>query len=59
MCMADSPTTGVVGSDCRVWGTANVFIGGAAVFPSSGHANTTLTALALVARLAPMLAAKP
>ena len=59
MCMADSPTTGVVESDCRVWGTANVFIGGAAVFPSSGHANTTLTALALAARLAPMLAAKP
>lgn len=57
MCMAASPADGVVDPDCRVWGTANVFVGGASVFPSSSHANTTFTALALVSRLAERLTA--
>lgn len=52
MCMSDSPSAGVVDQHCRVWKTDNVFVGGASVFPSSSHANTTLTALALAARLA-------
>jgi len=52
MCMANSAGAGVVDSDCRVWGTKNVFISGASVFPTSSHSNCTFTALALAARLA-------
>jgi hypothetical protein len=55
MCIGGSASSGVVDSDCRVWGTANVFIAGASVFPTSSHANITLTALALTARLAAIL----
>jgi hypothetical protein len=55
MCIGNSASSGVVDSDCRVWGTANIFIAGASVFPTSSHANITLTALALAARLADTL----
>jgi choline dehydrogenase-like flavoprotein len=55
MCIGRSAFSGVVDSDCRVWGTANVYVAGASVFPTSGHANITLTALALTARLASFL----
>jgi hypothetical protein len=55
MCMSTSPENGMVDTDCRVWRTSNVYVGGASVFPSSSHANTTLTALALAARLASTL----
>jgi choline dehydrogenase-like flavoprotein len=51
MCASSSASSGVVDSECRVWGTANVFVAGASVFPTSSHANVTLTALALTARL--------
>lgn len=52
MCMSPSDSSGVVDSNCRVWGTSNVYVAGASVFPSSSHANVTLTALALTGRLA-------
>jgi hypothetical protein len=52
MRMSTTPRTGVVDADCRVWGTDNVWVVGAAVLPSSSHANCTLTALAMAARLA-------
>jgi hypothetical protein len=52
MCMSSSATSGVVDHDGRVWGTKNVFIAGASIFPTSSHSNCTLTALALTARLA-------
>jgi choline dehydrogenase-like flavoprotein len=55
MCIGGSASSGVVDSDCRVWGTANVYVAGASVFPTSSHANVTLTALALTARLASFL----
>ena len=55
MRISGSPNTGVVDADCKVWGTNNVWVAGAAVFPSSSHANCTLTALALAARLVPRL----
>lgn len=51
MCMGGSASSGVVDLDCRVWGTSNVYVAGASVFPTSSHANITLTALALTARL--------
>lgn len=52
LCMSSTPTTGVVDEDCRVWGTLNLYVAGSAVFPSSSHANSTFTALALATRLA-------
>jgi choline dehydrogenase-like flavoprotein len=55
MCIGGSASSGVVDSDCRVWGAANVYVAGASVFPTSSHANITLTALALTARLASFL----
>lgn len=50
--MSESPRTGVVDVDCRVHGVANLYIAGSSVFPTAGHANPTLTIVALAARLA-------
>jgi hypothetical protein len=50
--MSSTRAGGVVDPDCRVWDTANVYVAGASVFPTSSHANCTLTALALATRLA-------
>jgi len=50
--MSASPRTGVVDAECRVHGIGNLFIAGSSVFPSAGHANPTLTIVALVLRLA-------
>jgi choline dehydrogenase-like flavoprotein len=50
--MADSPRRGVVDRDCRVHGVRNLYIASSAVFPSAGHANPTLTIVALALRLA-------
>jgi choline dehydrogenase-like flavoprotein len=52
MCMSTSPASGVVDPDCKVWNTENVYVAGASVFPTSSHANCTLTALTLACRLA-------
>jgi choline dehydrogenase-like flavoprotein len=41
----------VVDSNLRVFGTDNLYVSGAAVFPSTGFANCTLTAIALGLRL--------
>jgi choline dehydrogenase-like flavoprotein len=50
--MSDSPKTGVVNSDCRVFGLDNLFIGSSSVFPTGGYSNPTLTTIALTIRLA-------
>ncbi len=50
--MSDSPRTGVVDRDCRVHGLHNLYVAGSAVFPCAGHANPTLTIVALALRLA-------
>jgi choline dehydrogenase-like flavoprotein len=50
--MGETPRTGVVDRDCRVFGVRNLYIAGSAVFPSAGHANPTLTIIALALRLA-------
>jgi choline dehydrogenase-like flavoprotein len=51
-----SATEGVVDADLRVHGTENLHVAGAAVFPSTGYANPTFTAIALGQRLAAHLA---
>ena len=48
---------GVVDSDCRVYGLANLYIAGSSVFPTSGFANPTLTIVALTLRLSEHLRA--
>ena len=50
--MAASADEGVVDGDCKVFGTGNLFVASASVFPTSGHANPTLTIVALAIRLA-------
>jgi choline dehydrogenase-like flavoprotein len=57
--MSSTRAGGVVDPDCRVWDTANVYVAGASVFPTSSHANCTLTALALANRLADTAGASP
>ncbi|WP_421992907.1 FAD-dependent oxidoreductase [Roseococcus sp.] len=54
--MADSPATGVVDRDALVFGTGNLYVAGASVFPTSGQANPTFPAIALAVRLADHLA---
>lgn len=54
--MAAQPADGVVDPDCRVFGTANLYVAGGSVFPTSGQANPTLTIVALAIRLADHLA---
>ncbi len=50
--MHDDPRQGVVDADCRVHGVANLYVAGSSVFPTGGHANPTLTIVALAFRLA-------
>jgi choline dehydrogenase-like flavoprotein len=56
--MAISPEHGVVDVDCKVHGVENLYVAGASVFPTSGHANPTLMIVALALRLADHLKAK-
>jgi choline dehydrogenase-like flavoprotein len=55
--MADIPRDGVVDSNCAVHGIKNLYCVGSAVFPTCGHANPTLTIVALAVRLADHLKA--
>lgn len=50
--MGNSPNEGVVDRNLTVFGTRNLFVAGAAVYPTSGFANPTFTAIALGLRLA-------
>jgi choline dehydrogenase-like flavoprotein len=50
--MGHSERSGVVGSDCAVFGLPNLYIASSAVFPTSGYANPTLSIVALALRLA-------
>jgi choline dehydrogenase-like flavoprotein len=49
--MGRTPQDGFVDADLRVFGTPNLYVAGAAVFPSTGFANPTFTAIALALRL--------
>lgn len=50
--MGANAREGVVDSDCTVFGLSNLHLASAAVFPTSSHANPTLTIVALSIRLA-------
>jgi choline dehydrogenase-like flavoprotein len=50
--MGADPSSSVVDSDCRVHGIANLYVNGAATFPTSSQANPTLTLVALSLRMA-------
>jgi choline dehydrogenase-like flavoprotein len=50
--MSENPRSGVVDQNCRVHGVHGLYVAGASVFPTSGHANPTLMILALAIRLA-------
>ena len=56
--MSANPSDGVVDADCRVHGVENLFVAGSSVFPTGGHANPTLTLVALALRLADHLRAR-
>ena len=53
--MGSSKKNGVVDKNCKVFGINNLFIAGSSVFPTSGHANPTLTIVALSLRLSNFL----
>ena len=55
--MADRAEDGVVDRDLRVFGTGNLHVLGASIFPTGSFANPTLTALAFAMRLADHLGA--
>ncbi len=50
--MAERPADGVVDRNLKVFGTRNLYVAGAAVYPTTGFANPTFTAIALGLRLA-------
>jgi choline dehydrogenase-like flavoprotein len=49
--MGHNPATSVVDANCQVHGVEGLYIAGASVFPTSGHANPTLMIIALTIRL--------
>jgi choline dehydrogenase-like flavoprotein len=53
--MHPDPKQGVVDANCRVHGIANLYVAGAAVFPTAGCVNPTLTLVALTLRLSDRL----
>lgn len=57
--MGRDPRDSVVDADCQVHGVAGLFVAGASVFPTIGHANPTLMILAMAIRLADHIVTTP
>ncbi len=53
--MGVDPETSVVDVDCQVHGVPGLYVAGASVFPTIGHANPTLLIVAMAVRLADRL----
>jgi len=49
--MANRPEEGVVDTDCRVFGTDNLYVASSAVFPTGPSYSPTFTILAIARRL--------
>jgi choline dehydrogenase-like flavoprotein len=56
--MSNDPKSGVVDENCQVHGVRGLYMAGASVFPTSGHANPTLMITALAIRLADTIKSK-
>lgn len=56
--MSDESSVGVVDPNCEVHDVHGLFVAGGSVFPTGGHANPTLTMLALAVRLSDYLASQ-
>ena len=56
--MSESNRTGVVDANCRLHDLDDLYVVGGSVFPTGGHANPTLTIVALAVRLAAHLRAR-
>ena len=56
--MAAAPSEGVVDTDCRVFGTSNLYVAGSSVFATGGGMPPTLLVTLLALRLADHLAAR-
>lgn len=54
--MASDPGRGVVDADCKVHGIEGLYLAGASIFPTCGHANPTLMIMTFAYRLAEHLA---
>ncbi len=50
--MANSPDSGVVDTNCQVFGIQGLYVAGTPTFPTSGYANPMLTLVAMSIRLA-------
>lgn len=55
--MGSSPDKGACDSNCRVYGTDNLFLAGSAIFPHQPANNPTLSIVAYALRLAKHLGA--
>jgi choline dehydrogenase-like flavoprotein len=55
--MSEIPSQGVVDANCRIHDMVNLFVASSSVFPTSSHANPTVTIVALAVRLADHLKA--
>jgi choline dehydrogenase-like flavoprotein len=53
--MASDAKVGVVDKNCKVHGIDNLYVAGSSVFPTGGHANPTLTIVALSIKMADYL----
>lgn len=56
--MANSPSTGVVDKNCKIFNIENLYVAGSSVFPTYGKVNPTLNLIALTIRLADHLKEK-
>ena len=56
--MSDDSDAGVVDRDCRVHGSANLYLASSSVFPTSAEANPTFVAAVLAVRLAHHIASR-
>ena len=50
--MSHDPAQGVVDGNCKVHGVEGLYVAGASIFPTSGHANPTLMIMGFALRLA-------